>query len=53
MKNKKKQCYILLNTGMERKGRAFSGVYMKSGGKGWPEKEKMNTTPPECGDRNG
>lgn len=33
MKNKGKQGYTLLNTGMERKGLAFGGVYMKREGK--------------------
>jgi len=43
MKNKEKRCYIVLNTGMESKGLVFSGVYMKSGRKGWLEKERVNT----------
>lgn len=33
MKNKEKQCYMLLNTGMERKGLAFGGAYKKREGK--------------------
>lgn len=43
MKNKEKHRYMLLNTGVERKGLAFSGIGVKSGSKGWPEKGRMNT----------
>lgn len=34
---------MLLNTGVERKGLAFSGVGMTSGSTGRPEKGRMNT----------